>query len=285
MQLSQTKMHPSDFLHRRLPRLLTQVFLWLLVCYIAILLAKLTWTVYWPERGIASLYQGAPDLQAAVAAPEIGLAKLDLFGGAQSAAGVAAAIVEAAPETRLQLILQGVVLAEQAGQSSAIVAQSQGDTDYYHVGDLLPGQAELVGVESNRILLRRNGHIETLSFEDNNGLTLGAGTRAGQANLTPEAFLEQARLQLSQDANAALGSVGLRSAGAGAGYVYDGSNAMLSALNLKAGDRLVAVNGNPLGDPGADQALLQQWAEQGQVEIEIERDGARMTINYRIPGR
>jgi general secretion pathway protein C len=67
------------------------------------------------------------------------------------------------------------------------------------------------------------------------------------------------------------------------GYVYDGSNAMLNAVNLQAGDVITAINGQRLGDISQDKALLENWRGQAQLEIEIERDGSILTISYAIP--
>ena len=69
------------------------------------------------------------------------------------------------------------------------------------------------------------------------------------------------------------------------GYVYDGSNAMLNAVNLQAGDVITAINGQRLGDIDQDKALLENWRDQSQLEIEIERDGSILTISYAIPGQ
>lgn len=92
-----------------------------------------------------------------------GIARLDLFGTPD--AGIDPAAAEA-PETRLQLELHGVFLAGAGGDSSAIVAQRNRPGELYHPGDRLPGNAELVEVLDDRIILRRQGRLETLRFPD-----------------------------------------------------------------------------------------------------------------------
>jgi general secretion pathway protein C len=69
----------------------------------------------------------------------------------------------------------------------------------------------------------------------------------------------------------------------GTGYVYDGTNAMLNAVNLQAGDVITAINGQTLGDIEQDKILLDSWREQPQVDIEIERNGRYLTVSYAIP--
>ncbi|HSG88903.1 MAG TPA: type II secretion system protein N [Pseudomonadales bacterium] len=93
------------------------------------------------------------------------IAALNLFG-APLAAEALRTQGENAPETRLQLELHGVFLAQPTVDSSAIVAERNRDGTLYRVGDRLPGNAELVEVLADRIVLRRAGRLETLRFPD-----------------------------------------------------------------------------------------------------------------------
>ncbi|MCL1488415.1 MAG: hypothetical protein MH186_11325 [Marinobacter sp.] len=68
-----------------------------------------------------------------------------------------------------------MLVGRQLQSSGAIVAKANGDAAYYRVGDALPGNAELMEVEPGRILIRRNGQYETLTFEDPLLATRGAG--------------------------------------------------------------------------------------------------------------
>lgn len=90
------------------------------------------------------------------------VAAMDLFGRADTA-DVAALD---APETRLQLELQGVFLGNGDGTSSAIVAERNRDGRLFFIGDRMPGNAELVRVLEDRIVLRRSGALETLRFPE-----------------------------------------------------------------------------------------------------------------------
>ncbi len=84
----------------------------------------------------------------------------------------AAPVVEAAPkpsnepakETRLPLTLLGVFQAEHAEDSAAIVAQKGKAGLRYGIGQTMPGNAELVEVWADHIILRRAGVRETLRF-------------------------------------------------------------------------------------------------------------------------
>jgi general secretion pathway protein C len=132
------------------------------------------------DVAVPSAPQASPAARATgLSATEI--AALDLFGEPESAAAARAALD--APETRLQLELHGVFLADEDADSSAIVAERNRDGTLYRVGDRLPGNAELVRVLGDRIVLRRAGRLETLRFPDAGE---GAGfVRAGSADDRP----------------------------------------------------------------------------------------------------
>jgi general secretion pathway protein C len=140
------------------------------------------------ETDLAAPARVAPDARRAQArqtVPAAEIAAAELFGR-PTAGGAAAEQAVDAPETRLQLELHGVFLAEENAASSAIVAERNRDGKLYVVGDRLPGSAELVSVLDDRIVLRRAGALETLRFpQEDTGrgfsvVSSGGGRAAGQ---------------------------------------------------------------------------------------------------------
>jgi general secretion pathway protein C len=269
---------------RRIPRLLANLLLVGLVVYVALVLARTTWLIAWDDRPVAM----APALDSRATVSGGGrlqpLAAHQVFGRAEEQPRVAEVVRRSAPETRLNLRLEGVLVAERPEDSGAIVAGSNGVTEHYRVGDVLPGNAELAEVEPGRVLIRRNGQYETLTFEEQLSTSLVEGVEESSAS-SPEQFLSEAREQLGSQGVAALAPYGLSPTGEGgtSGYVYDGSNAMLNAVNLQAGDVITAVNGQRLGDLEQDMVLFENWRSEPQLEIEIERDGSILTVSYAIP--
>lgn len=266
-----------------LPRWLANGLLMGLVVYFAIVMANLTWMVAWQDRPVPEPGQS---LTAGVGG-QLGnrrLASYELFGRVPGGAPVVEAVRQTAPETRLRLRLEGVLVSEQPELSGAIVAESGGVTAHYRVGETLPGNAELIEVEPGRILIRRNGAFETLTFEEDDSGQLLAQEEEGSAFASDD-FVEQAKARLDAQGAEALVAFGLSPLqdGATQGYVYNGSNAMLSALNLQEGDIITAINGNPLGDIEQDRELLESWSTEAQLEIEIARGGARFTVSYALP--
>lgn len=95
------------------------------------------------------------------------IASRNIFGIA-GAAPVQTKVVEPtnkpAKETRLPLTLLGVFQAEHPEDSAAIVAQKGKAGLRYGIGQTMPGNAELVEVYADYIILRRAGVRETLRF-------------------------------------------------------------------------------------------------------------------------
>ncbi len=269
----------------RISRTLANLLLLVLVVYLAVTLARMTWLLAWDDRPVpeSPVTDGASGLAGANRLIP-SMAVYDFFGRSERPVEVAEAVRRSAPETRLRLRLEGVLVAQRTEGSGAIVAGSNGETAYYRVGEVLPGNAELAEVEPGRILIRRDGRYESLTFEEQSS-ALVAEVTAEPAESSPDEFLASARAQIDSQGLAALSPFGLSPADDSgmSGYVYDGSNAMLNAVNLQAGDVITAINGQRLGDISQDKALLENWRGQAQLEIEIDRDGSILTISYAIP--
>ena len=130
----------------------------------------------------------------------IDLASLNIFGTVQKVE--ATTEVLDAPETKLNLELQGVFTAEDEASSSAIVAEKNKSGELFHIGDRLPGNAVLAAVFDDHILLRRGSRMEKLMFTDsslrfNSGATSRTNNRSGNFsnNTTSPSAQASTRLQ------------------------------------------------------------------------------------------
>ncbi len=85
--------------------------------------------------------------------------------------------VDNLPETTLQLTLRGAFMATTSSIGGAIIEDEAKQAAHYTVGDELPGDAELKGVYADRIVLSRNGVLETLYFPSDDNASVGIGTR------------------------------------------------------------------------------------------------------------
>lgn len=241
-----------------------------------------------PAVSIPPLYNGNEAAGAGGrSVPKLSIAGLNLFGTSNSSAEVPDVISENAPETRLRLVLNGIAMAARAEQSSAIVSEGpNGQVQWYRVGDQLPGDAQLVEVKHDQILLRREGRIETLRFPlDSDRIEPASEVRRTRTPQSKEEFVAEAQSRLAENPAGALAVVGFsaRDGSGSGGYVYDGSNPMLNSMNLRSGDIVLAVNGQALGDAESDRDLIQQWSEQKELQIEVERNNSRFSVVVPIP--
>jgi general secretion pathway protein C len=264
----------------RIARWLANILLVALVIYLAVSMARITWLVVWSQPP-GDLARASASSSVAVNSG-VSLSAFELFGERPGNEPLAEVVRQSAPETNLRLRLEGVMVSEQSGLSGAIVAGTDGVTAHYRVGEVLPGNVELVEVEASRILIKRNGRFETLTFEESQSDELITEQQAISVS-SPDDFVDQARARLDSQGVSALESFGLQPDEDGAGYRFDGSNPVLRSLSLEAGDVITAINGQTLGDLEQDRQLLESWRSQGQIEIEIDRGGARFTVSYALP--
>ena len=92
------------------------------------------------------------------------IAAWHLFGDPAEQPQVQAPPEEEIPETKLNLVLRGVMAVEDEGRAQAIIAKPGGDEQHYGVGDSLPGGAVLKEIKPASVILLRNGQFETLSL-------------------------------------------------------------------------------------------------------------------------
>lgn len=232
------------------------------------------------------------------------MAAWDLFGKADQTQVVEQEEINA-PKTRLRLALMGVFMAANKQDSSAIIAEQGREGEFFKVGDRVQGRARLSQVYSDKVILDNSGKLETLTFEDAAKLMKGitaqkskspnkikkpkptnkmsrnkpntAFKRKLRGIRTPEQFVDMAKEQL-EDPEQAMQNMGLSSTGDG--YLLTPSATMLMSLGMRAGDKLISVNGHQLGDPTQDKEIIDEVYASGSARIVIERGSRRMTINH-----
>ena len=180
----------------------------------------------------------------------------------------------------------------------------------YKIGVNVPGNAKLVEVRHDKVFLRRAGIRETLTFpksklavqaieEDANSAGRQSQTnrptssqgqtppRQRQHNTTqepsPEQLLDQYQDKLANDAAGTLNELGLEAAQDG-GYRL-GSNAQspyLKQTGLQPGDRIMSVNGRPVGDVQQDRLELANVLAQGSARIEVMRGSRRFFVTVSL---
>ena len=68
------------------------------------------------------------------------------------------------PQTRLELVLKGTFTHVEEDKAIALIALPNKRAEKYHIGNELPGGAELIAVKQGEVILRRNGMDERLTL-------------------------------------------------------------------------------------------------------------------------
>ena len=87
-----------------------------------------------------------------------------LFGQAQNQNTESAPAPITAPETRLNLKLNGIIASDGENTAGAIIEKSPGNQEYFALGDTISNGVTLKEVYTDRVILSRSGRLETLSL-------------------------------------------------------------------------------------------------------------------------
>jgi general secretion pathway protein C len=146
-------------------RLVWAVNLLLLVLVIQAV-ADLAWRWLEPAREEAGTLPVSTVAETAAPSPQAlaqRVAGWHLFGRAQSLAATSRPTV--APETKLNLVLRGVIAPPTQENAVAIVAAGVNAADKsYVIGDKLPGGAKLNEIYRDRVIIEYRGRVETLTL-------------------------------------------------------------------------------------------------------------------------
>jgi general secretion pathway protein C len=292
---------PTTSLTQALPARLPGLASLLLVIAIGIVLARLTWQLL-PGEAPVSPHELTPQQDAkpkATPRSRDGLA-VALFGMEQAAPElVAEPVPEEAPPTRLDLKLRGIALANGEQPSLAIVEGSDRESLPYRVGDTLPGDAELLRIEADRVILRHRGSVEALYFSDEpppaaartrSTTRLGSsGGTSGSVQLSPQSssrirdylsLLPSDPTRMTELVRA----LPVMENGQLKGFrLFPGQQRELfGEAGLRRGDIATSINGLPLDDPARGMELLNQLASASRFKIEILRRGQPQVLDIQL---
>lgn len=221
------------------------------------------------------------------------LVQRNLFG--RSAADGAAKASTPSTPTRLPLTLKAVFVSTNAAQSTAIISQ-RGDADkLYRVGDMVLGSARLAEIEATRVILRRAGMREELTFKSKfkakesvqkTPLRQQASSKSpsSQPGDTDSSVIAQLNARLAQNPDETLRKMGVSQRREGGYRIGDTANQpLLAQTGLQPGDVVLSVNGRPLGDINVDRLALTNLATAGSVRVELLRNGQTLSITTRFP--
>ena len=255
-----------------------------------------------------------PASTSVITQPTFKVSSLELFGRLESVDIVAQTID--APETKLNLELQGIFITEDAKFSTAIVAKKGKIGELFAIGDKLPGNAILAAVLEDHVLIRRGTKMEKLLFSDSkfqfvsdeapentssrSGGGISAITRSQLGNArnsirhangsnnksTNNKTLTQYQEKLRNDLHGTLSEAGITpvSIDESNGYkVGADAQAAVKQAGLQPGDMILSINGRPVGIASNDAALMAQVMASSRVRVEVQRGTRRFFLTVPVP--
>ncbi len=185
--------------------------------------------------------------------------------------------------SQVPLKLEGVFLGQPAHHSAAVIRVNN-VSSRYRVGQELEGTSQrLIAVAWDHIILGdASGQRATLYFGDESATETSAPamTRAPEVSSaqSPQNAIGDAIRQLQNNPTGYLSQMGVQPSGQGYEITDAAPAELRNKLGLRSGDKIVSLNGRPLGQVQNDVRLLQQIQQQRSAQIEIRRGEQTMTI-------
>ncbi len=269
----------------------------LLLLLITQTLAELTWALFTPQQKSVSTNMRTSISSVKATASQTGLqnvASYHLFGDAKKQVVVQQKVIDA-PETRLRIDLKGVFASTNSSEALAIISTSKGKDKTYHLGDKVTAGAILYAVYADRVILKRNGQLETLRLPKSKVDSKAFYSVPSSANTTRKSSLTSARVNSSQtqrlrklretllkDPAKIWQQVRINPVmknGHVHGYTMaHNDQKLMQELNIKSSDIITSINGQSLSDPATLYSLMNQLSDQQSLELGIERNGQQQTI-------
>lgn len=267
----------------------------LLTIMLGLLVARLVWLVVDPA-GAVSKVQPLPQFSMPASSPAHFNADLSILiqDNPFSAAVIAdTAEIPDAPVTSLNLILKGVRASDNKVVSSAIIVTPDNEANAYKPGDEILDRVVLENVLADRVILRKDGALESLLLDGRNedfsvvtrpgdepirgiGAT-SASTPAPTPPSAPAAIADPSQLLAAMTLAPETGDSGL------VGYRLSarGDASTMQGFGFQPGDILVEFDGDKVGDfEPADIADRLSTENALQVGVQRGEETVRFTLNF-----
>ena len=215
-----------------------------------------------------------------------------LFGNYQTDA-IVAPIQTDAPETRLNLVLKGLLSATPMQMASAIIALGKGGKeDSYSIGDRI-SSATVKEIYDDRVILENNGRFETLTLPKEFADTGPEVSRFDQQSATgladtPGGVLGDIRAKILKNPTS-FGDYAIpipyNENGKLVGYRLQpqGDRSLFDKVGLDPSDVIVELNGVKLNNPNRSLKALRKLQNAKSMDITVLRNGAELPLHFEIP--
>jgi general secretion pathway protein C len=190
-----------------------------------------------------------------------------------------------APQSNLPLVLVGIIAADDPQDGLAILGENAAGAKVYAVGDNIPGGAKLHQVLAEKVVIDRNGVLESLMLPRT--LQPGAAPPSTAALQTEAPIMDRMRKLITDDPGLmadVMRPQPVFAQGKQTGYrVYPGRNRQaFTRLGLRPGDLVTAINGAPLDDPSRGQEIFRTLGSSSEAHITVMRSGQQQDLTLNI---
>jgi len=261
------------------PRIATWVLAFALAVQAAVIVTNLAGSGHPPKVAPAPISQTSQSQTVDVAA----ITSAHLFGEVPVEARAQDAAT--AQVTSLPLVLVGIIAADNPEDGLAILGENAAGAKVYAVGDNVPGGAKLHQVLADKVIIDRNGVLESLMLP--RALQPGAPAPSTAALQTEAPIMDRMRKLIANDPGLMADIMRPQpvfAQGKQKGYrVYPGRNRQaFSRLGLRPGDLVTAINGTPLDDPSRGQEVFGTLGSSSEAHITVIRGGQQQDLTLNI---
>src|SRR5215470_11865696 len=191
-----------------------------------------------------------------------------------------------APQTTIPLVLTGTIAGNDPQNGLAILGQTAQTAKVYAVGDTVPGGPKLHSVYSDRVVIDRDGQLESLALPRQ--LNAGNAPPPSSAVLQGETnSIERMRRMISEQPGLladVMRPQPVMDHGRMNGFrVYPGRDRMaFMRLGLRPGDQVTAINGTPLDDRDRGEQILHTLGSSSEAHVTVIRNGQQQDLVLNI---
>jgi general secretion pathway protein C len=215
------------------------------------------------------------------------VANSHLFGNAAAQPKPQGDAANAQP-TSIPLVLTGVIAADNPENGLAILGENASNAKVVAVGQPVPGGAKLHSVYTDKVILDRNGTLESLLLpRQSNGLLAGPPAAPPPLPSAENPIVDRMR-QLIANEPSAISEVirpqPVFAQGKQRGFrVYPGRNRQaFTRIGLRPGDLVLAINGTPLDDPSRGQEIFNTLGTSSEAHVTVLRNGKQQDLTLQM---
>ena len=286
------------FLDPAVNRRLASVATMALIVLVAWTAAGLTWQWFSPPPPLPELRAPleTPSSRSPRPAPVEKIVNTHLFGQANVVPVKTKGPIEA-PETRLRLRLHGVFASPDPALAMAIIAEKGGRDRAYRRGDALPGGATLHEIYPDRVILSRNGRLETLRLiRKHDRASVGTATKPrkpnagasppGRRTVRRVPQLQEVKQLYRDDPQKLLKQIRITPVmkdGELVGYRFNHNDrALMRAAGLLPQDVITEINGVSVQDTSGMFSLMQNIDQLQELQLVIMRRGIPQQLTLKL---